>query len=405
MTLWKNRSLLSYTLAHFSVDLCAGALPVIMVYLARTLNLSIAQTGFAIGAYAISSSLTQPLFGYLSDRTGGRYQSALGLACIAVFQGMLGFAPNYGVLLAMACLAGCGSAAFHPHGASGATRAGSERKSAAMAVFMLGGNSGYALGPVIAATAMTALGVHGSVVISVIGLLLVPFVLSAQGPRVASEPMAQASIISTTSTAVRRFSTVAIIALMVIMFLRAWTQSSITAYIPVFFTRVAEFSVDDASRISSANLFALAFGGLVGGMLADRFGGRRVMMLSWLIYAPAAAALFLAPSGWVWVAAIVAGFVAGASWPPLIVMAQELFPKNAGVGSGIALGFAFAMGGIGTAITGYLAEPQRLGLATSVMLLGALPLIAIMLAVLLPGDEKVSSRAMHAGNKNVAPAS
>ncbi len=384
--IFKNRSLLSYSLAHFSVDLCAGALPVIMVYLARTLNLSIAQTGFAIGAYAISSSLTQPLFGYLSDRTGGRYQSALGLACIAIFQGMLGFAPNYGVLLAMACLAGCGSAAFHPHGASGASRAGGDRKAAAMAIFMVGGNSGYALGPVIAATAMTALGVHGSAVISAIGLLLVPFVLNGQEPRVTHAPSIQ---VTPSSTHVRRFTTTAIVALMAIMFLRAWTQSSITAYIPVFFTRIAQFSVDDASRISSANLFALAFGGLVGGILADRFGGRRVMMLSWLIYAPAAVALFLAPSGWVWVAAIVAGFVAGASWPPLIVMAQELFPKNAGVGSGIALGFAFAMGGIGTTITGYLAEPQRLGLPTSVMLLGALPLIATVLATLLPDDRRV----------------
>ena len=161
----KTRALWSYTLAHFSVDLCSGALPVIVLYLARTLNFSIAQSGFAIGAYAISSSLSQPLFGYLSDRTGGRYQSAIGLATIAIFQGALGFATSYAMLLAMACLAGCGSAAFHPHGASGANRAGGERKAAAMAVFMLGGNSGYALGPVIAATAMTALGVHGSVVL------------------------------------------------------------------------------------------------------------------------------------------------------------------------------------------------------------------------------------------------
>lgn len=379
---------MSYSLAHFSVDLCAGALPVIMVYLGRALNLSIAQTGFVIGTYAISSSLTQPLFGYISDKTGGRYQSALGLACIAIFQGMLGFATSYGMVLALAILAGCGSAAFHPHGASGATRAGGDRKSAAMAIFMLGGNTGYALGPVIAAAALAALGLHGSAVISLIGLALVPLVLTAQ----ARGARATAARSTAVTGNIRTFSALAVAALMSIMFLRAWTQSSITAYIPSFFTEVAGLTIADASRISSINLFALAAGGLVGGVLADRFGGRRVMIASWLIYGPAVFGLFALTNAPTAVIAIVAGFVAGASWPPLIVLAQELFPKHAGVASGIALGFAFAMGGIGTAITGWLAEPDHLGLAPSLMMLALLPLGAAALALLLPGDRQAAAK-------------
>ncbi len=381
----RNRSLLSYALAHFSVDLCAGALPVIMVYLAHALNLTIAQTGFVISAYAISSSLTQPLFGYLSDRTGGRYQSALGLTCIAVFQGLLGFAPSYTALVIMACLAGCGSAAFHPHGASGASRSGGERKAAAMSIFMLGGNSGYAIGPVIAAAAMAALGVHGSIVISLIGLTLVPLVLSAQHrSRAGNQPVRPMDIASPA----RHFGLFAVIALMSIMFMRAWVQSATTAYIPIYFTQIASTSVEEASRISSVNLFALAAGGLIGGFLADRFGGRRVMILSWLIYAPMTLALFTVAGPAVYLIAMLAGFVAGASWPPLIVMAQELFPRNAGVASGIALGFAFAMGGIGTAITGTLAEPERLGLSASLMMLAALPLLSALVALALPGDRR-----------------
>jgi FSR family fosmidomycin resistance protein-like MFS transporter len=128
-------------------------------------------------------------------------------------------------------------------------------------------------------------------------------------------------------------------------------------------------------------------------LLADRFGGRKVMILSWLIYAPMTLALFNVTGGAVYLVAIAAGFVAGASWPPLIVMAQELFPKNAGVASGIALGFAFAMGGIGTAITGFLAEPERLGVQTSLMMLGALPLLAALCALALPREGQVSQAA------------
>lgn len=379
----RNRTLLSYALAHFSVDICAGALPVIMLFIAPQLGLTIAQSGFVIGVYAISSSLTQPLFGYLSDRTGGRYQSAIGLALIAVFQGLLGFATSYAMLLAMVMLAGCGSAAFHPHGASGATRAGGDRKASFMAVFMLGGNTGYALGPVIAAAAMTAFGVHGSLIIGLIGLALVPVVLTTGTPRHAQHTPTKSNAVA---GSIRTFSALAVIALMTIMFLRAWTQSSITTYIPVFFTQVTGFSVGEASRISSVNLFALAAGGLVGGLLADRFGGRRVMILAWLVYAPAVLLMFGVPDARVYLIAAVAGFVAGASWPPLIVMAQELFPKNAGVASGIALGFAFAMGGIGTTITGWLAMPEHLGLANALMILSILPLVAALLAFLLPRD-------------------
>lgn len=401
-TLLKNRTLWSYSLAHFSVDLCAGALPVIMVYLAQSLSLTIAQTGFVIGAYAISSSLTQPLFGYLSDRTGGRYQSALGLACIAIFQGALGFAPSYPALVAMACLAGCGSAAFHPHGASGASRSGGTHKAAAMSIFMLGGNSGYAIGPVIAAVAMAGLGVHGSIVIGVIGLALIPFVLSAQGqPRGASGSARQASAAALPA---RHFGPLAVVALMAIMFMRAWVQSATTAYIPAYFTHVVRLSVEEASRISSANLFALAAGGLIGGVLADRLGGRRVMIVSWLIYAPATLALFIVPGPAVYPVAMLAGFVAGASWPPLIVMAQELFPKHAGVASGIALGFAFAMGGIGTAITGSLAEPDRLGLTTSLIMLAGLPLLSALTALALPPDRRADMQTSAAAERQTAAA-
>jgi FSR family fosmidomycin resistance protein-like MFS transporter len=210
-------------------------------------------------------------------------------------------------------------------------------------------------------------------------------VLTAQGPRTSLAASVKSNPVA---GSVRTFSVLSVIALMSIMLLRAWTQSSITTYTPVFFTQVAGFSVQEASRISSVNLFALAAGGLVGGVLSDRFGGRRVMIVSWLIYAPAVLLLFGAPDARVYLIAAVAGFVAGASWPPLIVMAQELFPKNAGVASGIALGFAFAMGGIGTAITGWLAEPEHLGLTTALMMLSVLPLASALLALLLPRDPR-----------------
>lgn len=389
-----NRSLLSYSLAHFSVDLCAGALPIIMLYLSPALELSVAQSGLVLGVYTMSSSLSQPLFGYISDRLQSRWQSALGLAWLALFQGATGFAPNYPVLLLLAGLAGLGSGAFHPHGASGASKSGGDKKTSAMAVFMLGGNSGYALGPVIAAALLETFGLRGSGLISVIGLMLVPFVYAAGRATGDSGRKTEAALPSSVSRPPSKlslnpnFTKLSILALLSIMFFRAWTQSGITAFTPLYFNHVLGYSGPEAARIAFINLFALAVGGLVGGMLADRFGGRRVLLITYLIYAPAVFFLFSVQSAWVFVIAPLAGFVAGASWPPLIVMSQELFPKSAGVGSGIALGFAFAMGGIGQSITGWLAEPEHLGLQPALLLLAILPILAALCVGALPEKKK-----------------
>ena len=254
-----NRTLLSYSLAHFSVDLCAGALPIIMLYLAPALQLSVAQAGLVLGVYTMSSSLSQPLFGYISDRLQSRWQSALGLAWLALFQGATGFAPNYGVLLLLAGLAGLGSGAFHPHGASGASRSGGAKKTSAMAVFMLGGNTGYALGPVVAAALLETFNVHGSGLISVIGLLLVPFVYAAG--RKTTRDDGRETMDQPASSAVHRpsslklqlnpnFTKVAILALLSIMFFRAWTQAGITAFTPLYFNHILHYTGPEAARVA-----------------------------------------------------------------------------------------------------------------------------------------------------------
>jgi FSR family fosmidomycin resistance protein-like MFS transporter len=370
LSLLRNRTLLGFSLAHFCVDLCAGALAVFVVYYAQALELSIAQSGFVLGAFTLVSSLTQPLFGYLSDRYGGRWQSTLGLLCIAVFLGLTGYATSYEMLLALACVAGVGSALFHPHGASGARKADAVRKTSAMSVFMLGGNVGYAIGPSLAAAAMSRLGAHGSLAVLGLGLIFAPFVYASSRPSVAqTNAAAQAA-------ANKGFGRAALLLLMVVMFFRAWASAAATSFTPTFFPKVAGFSVESASLLSTVYLIALAMGGMFGGILADRFGGLRVMIVAMCLFGPLTALMFwLSGPASFWVAPL-AGFAAGASWPPLVVMAQDALPRHSGVASGLTLGFAFAMGGIGVSVTGWLAEPTMLGLSTVMPLLGVLPLLA-----------------------------
>lgn len=384
-TLLRNVTLWSLTLGHFCTDMLAGAMPIIVgLYLRESMGLDLAQVGTLLAVYKLTSSLTQPIFGYLSDRYGGRWFAVGGVAWMAIFQSMVGFMPTFGTVLFVSALAGFGSAAFHPQGASGANIAAGAQKTAGVAMFMLGGNMGFAVGPVLAALILGWVGMGGTALLSLVALLIVPalYFLTGQAQRTA-DPHKQANWRIELNPA---FTTTAIVALILVMSLRAWSQESFSAFLPQFFVELADFSKTQAGLITSVMLFTVSFGSLAGGILADRIGGGRVMAVSMLASAPLMFAMFqLGDARAYWVAPFL-GFATGAAWPPMLVLAQSLFPKNAGVGSGVALGFVFAVGGLGLQLTGFLAEPTHLGLYNAMLLLCLVPLATAALVVFLPSS-------------------
>lgn len=382
--LLKNVTLWSLTLGHFSVDMLAGAMPIVVgLYLRDSLGLSLSQVGLLLGVYVMASSLTQPLFGYLSDMYGGRWFAVGGLVWLAVLEGSLGFMPTFGLALAVTALAGLGVAAFHPQGASGANRAAGENKTAGIAMFMLGGNGGFAVGPILAALFLNSLGVRGTALLGLIGLLIAPFLYFLTGQtQISGSPKKKKGNWKIELNP--QFTTVAIVMLILVMSLRAMSQSSMSSFTPQFFVDIAQFTKTQASLLSTVMLSVLAAGTLIGGMLADRIGGVKVMAGSMIISTPLMVLMFwLGDWRAFWLAPFV-GFFTGAAWPPMLVLAQTLFSKNMGVGSGVALGFVFAMGGIGLQLTGWLAEPERLGLTSAMFILSALPLVTALFVIFLP---------------------
>ncbi len=388
--LLKNKALWSLTLGHFAIDLFSGALPIVLLYLKDSLNLSLEQVGVVIGLYSISTSLAQPLFGYFSDAIGGRWFAVGGLLWMSILHGLIGFMPTYETALLIAVVAGFGSAAFHPQGASGANVVAGDRKQAGVAMFMVGGNTGYAVGPLLAGFILGVFGPRGTAVLAVIGLIITPVLYALTDPKyvpiTAPKDRKQANWKIQLNPA---FTTVAVLALIGVMSLRATSQSSFTSFVPQYFTIVGGFSNQEAGTLSFLMLGALAAGSFTGGMLADRVGPQRVMVASLLATAPLMAIMLLLGDYRAFFIAPILGFASGAAWPPMLVMSQTLFHKNAGVGTGIALGFVFAMGGVGTSLTGWLAVPERLGLLAALLLLAALPLVNALLVALLPSQRRL----------------
>jgi FSR family fosmidomycin resistance protein-like MFS transporter len=384
--IYRNPLLWLLSLSHFCTDLYSGALSIVMVDVSRQLGLSVSQFAFTLTTFSLASSLSQPIFGYIGDKFGGKWFVAGGVFVIATFLALMGFVNTWGMVVFCIVMAGLGSAAFHPQGASGASMAGGAQKSTAISIFMLGGNMGYAMGPLLASLIVPLAGRQSIGFVSIFGVLMAPLIyklLTAQNvvakPRVMSKGIARNSA----------FSGFAIFALLAIMALRAGAQSSINALTPKFFGDELGMGIGFAGTLASVQLFALAVGGIAGGYMADRFGSRLIIFFSLIVCVPLTALFFLTHNSWVLLVGAIMGFFFGMSWPPLLALSQELFPKSAGLASGLSLGFVFAMGGVGTSITGFLSEPSNLGMQQALLLLSPWSLVAALFVLALPGKDKI----------------
>ncbi|MFN8471316.1 MAG: MFS transporter [Anaerolineae bacterium] len=382
LSLLRSRALTTVTLGHFSVDMFSGMLPLILLGLTDPLGLSYVQVGLVASAFTFTSSFTQPFFGWLADRLGGRWLAAGGILLIAVMTGLMRSAPSYTALLVLAPLAGIGSAAFHPQGAANASIASGKQKATGMSIFMLGGNIGYAVGPIVARVLFAAIGGITTLSLVVIGALLsaAQLVFGPHVRRVAgSKGLATAGLNN-----YRPMAPVAVAALIWVIFLRMWVNSAITTYLPQL-TKANGFDIDYASNLQFAILFPLAFGGLIGGSMSDRIGRRPIIVGSLLLAAPLLILVLLTLGPRAYLFAPLLGIMIGASFPITLVMAQELLPKGIGLMSGLALGFTFIAGAIGVAISGWMAD--RIGLMPMMFVMAFLLLIASGIALLLPGKE------------------
>jgi len=382
MSLLKNRYLLAATFGHFSVDMYSGMLPLILLALTPQLGLSYAQVGIASMIYSLAGSLSQPLFGWLGDQRGARPMAVLGVAAIATTVGIMRFVDSYAWLIALAIIAGLGSGAFHPQGATLAARAPTAQRGTAASVFMLGGNTGFAFGPLFNTAIFAATGIYMPMMLAALGLAQAAIVFWALAVQPRESARTNAAASTTTTTAARAALSV-IVVLMLVMFLRSWLHSSVSTYIPQMFKSFG-YSNADAGNVLFSILMPLAIGGLIGGTLSDKIGRRRVLIATTVLCGPALWVLLQSDGAMVYGAGVVLGLLMGASTPVTLVMAQSLVPRGLGLMSGIVLGFTFIAGAIGVAISGVMAD--YIGLLQTMNVNASLPVIAAILAFLLPDD-------------------
>jgi FSR family fosmidomycin resistance protein-like MFS transporter len=373
----RKRPIALILLGHAVVDSCQNILPVVLPLLRDRFSLSYSQVGLAAALLTISSSLIQPIFGWVSDRWGTQWFLPAGILWTGMLMAVVGLVPTYWMLLLVLVLTGMGTAAFHPVAAMAAAHAAGNQRGLGMSFFSAGGNLGFALGPILMTwILLIGFGLEGTTLLILPGLataglvhvyrreIEVPIVGAKERRRQEQAPIPWPKLS----------------ALCALITLRSWGYSGLIIFLPLF---LREQGIDlwVAGRALFVFLFFGALGGMLGGHLSDRVGRQQVMAISLLTF-PFLMATALALSGPPrWILLAMAGMALLASFSVTVVFAQELLPQHLGLASGLTLGLAFGAGGLGVGMSGLMAD--LLGLRTSVWMLVFLPGLAGLLALKL----------------------
>jgi FSR family fosmidomycin resistance protein-like MFS transporter len=353
--------------------------------IAARLGLSLPEVAGLPLIMGLSASLLQPVVGLVSDRRPRWCLVALGPLLSALFIGFVGLTRSYAELAVVLFLAGVGTAAYHPQGASLARRAG-RGSSLAMSAFTVGGNIGFGIAPLLGAFYLRTLGLDRLYVAAIPAILFAAFMFVRfyAGEGMHTVPKSERES-GPPPPGNRR----ALAALTGTVMIRSVVPLAMTTFLP--FLVQQRFPPADQLRMSSiavsALLLASAVSGPVGGHLSDRFGRRPVMIASFLL-APWPFLLALQSGGWAMVALLALGsFVLMLPHPGNVIMAQEFLPRSGGIAASLVTGLAWGIAQLVVLPLGHLAEVTSLSATLTglcfVPLLGA--------ALVLPIPERPDS--------------
>lgn len=383
--LLRNKALLTFMLGHFTVDMFGGLLPILYPLMALAFHLNLRDVGLVALCYTAASSLTQPLFGFIADRFGSRYLAPASLIWAAVMFGLVGFSRNTLMLGSLAAMAGLGSGAYHPQGAANASAVtGAIQKNTAMSFYTVGGTSGYALGPILGAVVFGFFGRHGSIVLAPFGIISAVLVLRSFKRLGLGLPEAHEEA----RLEQRKIRWKPLIPILSVSMLRNLVMLSVITFVPLWY-RDLGYSAAFYGVLTSLLIAGGAVGAIFGGVLADRFGQRRVLISGLAMSVPALIVFVLNPGPGALLLGPLFGMLGEGPVSITLVMAQRLLPGRVGAASGFVLGLGFVAAGIGAPITGMMGD--KIGTPNAMMLVSTLMFAAIVAALLIPA-EAVQSR-------------
>ncbi len=409
----RKRQFWAVAFSHFALDTVMSSIPVLLAFIGLyVLPLSAVQFGLIIGMMQLLGAVTQPIFGWLTDRVGGRWTGTIGLGWTASMLLLALLASESGLLPLMALIiiiSALGSGAFHPVGMKYAAESHPPREASNMAWFFLTGQLGLAFGPALVGRLLdnavpagavfgaalgpgmagllqsqgTALPAAWAALLSLPGIILM--LLFLPGHRAHRAAVTAGSATKAADGKRAPLTLFVVLLFLVMVSLRSLGSPGVVSFIPLLFQQKgwtpAEFGLITSFFWVGSGLAGVFFGGL-----ADRYDRRHVIAISMLCSAPTFFLLPVVDGAPAFALAILSGALSGASHGLIVILAQGFLPTSRAMASGAALGLVFGTGALGSAFIGWLAGV--IGLGTSFQLVSGAIVLAGLLTLLLPAQAR-----------------
>ncbi len=374
---------------HLFTDLNQGAVAALLPFLISERGLSLAAAGALVFAATVSSSLVQPLFGVFSDRNPIPALMPLGVLLAGIGMALVGVAPNYPLIFASVVVSGVGVAAFHPEAARFANYVSGSRRARGMSFFSVGGNAGFALGPLVATPLVLAFGLPGTLFLALPAALMAG-VTFAESPRMLRlAPEEASSGTREVDASQERWGPFAV--MVAVVAVRSFVYFGLVAFVAAYYERVHGASAALGNVALTVMLAAGAVGTLLMGPLADRFGRKVVLALSMVVLCPLVLAFTFVGPYWGMALLALVGAATVGTFGVTVVMGQEYLPGRIGLAAGVTMGLSIGLGGVGAPLLGLLADAG--GLRTTMLAIAALPVLGLVLSLVLPARTGASDGA------------
>jgi FSR family fosmidomycin resistance protein-like MFS transporter len=343
-------SILLISMGHFFVDFYMNLIPGLMPSIAANLSLSMTLSGLLFTLQSMVSSWLQPIFGYI----GGRYSvpRVLGISLIftALLMSMVGIAANYILLLLVVILGSVSSAIFHPFGSVAISTVTQKNQGFIMSIYLAAGTLGMTIVPILSTITKNRLGLNGILLLGVPGILT-GIVILLHKNRISH--IASYEVVKSEDKSTNLVKTIFI--LVMIIGFRSWVSNTFTMYIPTYYV-MKGFTEEAAGGIQAGYLLFTSIGGIAGGIITDRIGVKKTLIISGFFATVTLMGFFYASNTLAVILLLLNAALLQSAIPGIVVLAQSVSPKSQSVVTGFLQGFGFGIGGIGSLVTGVLAD-------------------------------------------------
>lgn len=376
-----TRGLTALAGGHFVIDATVGAIPALLPVWTAALALSDLQASLVLAASLLVSSAIQPLFGILADRREMPLYLWGGVAVAATGFAAAGLTDTYWALIGCVVVSGLGVAAFHPEAARVANRIAGRNRATGLAWFMVGGNAGFAAGPLLVALTLPALDARSTLIFLIPATLVVGLIIAVRDRL--HVPVARRA--GPPDRRDERRGPLAV--LLVVTSMRTWVQFGLLALGPLYLVDARGASDEAAAFAVFAFSAAGAIATVVGAAVADRLGGRVALIVSLPLTAPFVVAFLLLDGPGAIVALCLAGLALMSSFSVTVAMGQEYLPHRLALAAGLMIG----LGAIGSAPPGlalFGAIADVFGQEAAIAGLAGLCVAGGAVALALPREER-----------------